>query len=299
MAISDGSDTARHEGQTVLSLQGLNRLARHVVREFVARAPTSIDTEFRYQDALPGVVRVEFAPQYWIGRPGSALHDASARFGGFLEMVVPLIRRDDGAEGTDLRSVLAEMQRLVPGEASADKRRPAVALHLLWNRLVPAEMRTPDHDRFLSRFLRDLDPPSIEGFAAGVLLGYEPPWSTAEVVELADRRASELRRRSPRPMPARFDAALHLWLARQLWADSRRAEAVEAVSRAVETVPGSEGLIEFEAAVIAGMPPHADLRAFVLGEDPPVIAWNSPRRRRLRSVKAGRWIRRGSRGRRR
>ena len=43
---------------TMLSLEGLARLARHVIRGYVADAPTGVDPSFDWRADLPGIVRV-------------------------------------------------------------------------------------------------------------------------------------------------------------------------------------------------------------------------------------------------
>ena len=53
----------------MLSLEGLSRLARHVVRSFVGSAPTGTDATFNWREAIPGQMKAELAPQYWIWRP--------------------------------------------------------------------------------------------------------------------------------------------------------------------------------------------------------------------------------------
>lgn len=60
------ADTLPFDGVPALSLQGLKRLARHVVREFVSRAPTGVDEDFDYRAHLPGRLTLPLAPQYWI-----------------------------------------------------------------------------------------------------------------------------------------------------------------------------------------------------------------------------------------
>jgi hypothetical protein len=52
-AITDGADTIPLAGRQVLSLEGLHRLCRHVIRRYVERAPTGHDDTFNYRQARP------------------------------------------------------------------------------------------------------------------------------------------------------------------------------------------------------------------------------------------------------
>ncbi len=89
-AITDRADTLRWEGRPVLSLEGLNRLCRHVIRAFVDRAPTDLDTSFDYRDHLPGIVRVQIAPQYWIWQAEGFSHVRAPQvLEGFIELLLP------------------------------------------------------------------------------------------------------------------------------------------------------------------------------------------------------------------
>lgn len=79
-----------------------------------------------------------------------------------------------------------------------------------------------------------------------------------------------MRRGRGQPLPARFDAALQLCLARELWRHGRAEEALAAVSSAVETVPGDAKLIAFEDRARADTADAAglgalDVRHFLLG----------------------------------
>lgn len=96
-AVSDRADTIKFEGRPLFSLEGLNRLSRHVIKVFVERSPTDLDPDFNYREHLPGVVRMELAPQYWIGNAdGFHPRAASALLKGFLDLLLEVLA-DPGA----------------------------------------------------------------------------------------------------------------------------------------------------------------------------------------------------------
>jgi hypothetical protein len=89
-ALGDRAETVnpRRVG-LMLSIEGLNRLARQVIREFVAHAPTEQIDEFDYRTALPNLPRVELAPQYWIGSPdGLSKETAGLYFDGLVSILL-------------------------------------------------------------------------------------------------------------------------------------------------------------------------------------------------------------------
>lgn len=274
-AIGDRSDTLPFEGQTVLSLEGLNRLCRHVIRRYVERAPTGVDTSFDYRAALPGQVRMQLAPQYWIWQAdGMTIAEGPRRFNGFLELLLPVLRGDEGDALVDMTDVLAAIEKLLPGEAVAARRAPLVALYKLWHHYLPPDKHRPDKDRLLARFGADLDAPSAAAFAVSLLLEDDPPWATDQFEEFVADRQRQLRSGSAAPLPARVDATLLLCLARRRWREGRQGDAVAAVGAAVETLPGDEGLLAFEENV------RDDQAASAVGarDEPDNIDWEQGRK---------------------
>lgn len=160
--------------------------------------------------------------------------------------MLPVLRGDEDVMPVDMTDVLERIETLLPGEASPVKRAPLVALYALWHRLLTAECHRPSPDAILARFKADLEPPSAAAFAARLILTGDVPWPTDELSIFAGARAEQLRRGKAQPLPAALDAALELCLARRLWHEGRAEDALAAVARAVETLPGDERLITYE-----------------------------------------------------
>lgn len=256
--VTERADTVHAEGRTVLSLEGLNRLCRHVIRQYIRRAPTDLDTGFDYREELPGIVRMRVAPQYWIWQAeGLRVELVPAVLDGFLELLLPTLRGDEGAALVDMTPVLERIETLLPGEASPVKRAPLVALYRLWQEYAPPEHCRPDAQRVLARFGADLDSPSAAAFSVAVLTTGDIPWATEDLLAFTATRRAELLRGKGQPLPPRFDAALELYLARRLSQNGRREEALGALGRAVEILPGNRRLVDLEAQAMAGADPAA------------------------------------------
>jgi hypothetical protein len=269
-AMTDRADTVPVDGRQVLSLEGLNRLCRHVIRRYVERASTDHDASFNYREALPGIVRMQLAPQYWITHAdGLRAEHVPAVLNGFLDVMLPVLRGDEDALPVNMTDVLERIEALLPGEALPTKRAPLVALYALWHRLLKAAFHRPNADALLDRFASDLDPPSVAAFAAAFILMGDVPWSTDEFAAFAAERAGHLRSGKGQPLPSTLDAGMELCLARRLCQDGRGKEAMAAVARAVEILPGNERLIALEERVRAdsgdqGGSGEMDVRAFLL-----------------------------------
>ncbi|MBY5927340.1 MULTISPECIES: hypothetical protein [unclassified Halomonas] len=57
------------ERRPVLTIQGLARVTRHTIRRFIADGPKVEIEEYDYSLERAGVVSMQVAPQYWVGRP--------------------------------------------------------------------------------------------------------------------------------------------------------------------------------------------------------------------------------------
>jgi len=267
--LADRADTVSPPGMgTMLSLEGLARLARHVVRSYVDRAPVEVDHTFNWRASLPGQVRVSLAPQYWIWRAESFDHNSVSRyFSGFVDHLVDTFAsRTDGV--TDLRTVLERIERLLPGTADGPAKELMVAIYALWHRvLMPSEHRSragivlAEHEYLLQR-------PGIPSFVTGLLTDPMPDWTDDEWHTLAiERRAQRLKSRHLE-LPPTFDAALQVMAAERMREAGRTDQARALAGFAVEEVPGHESLMAWEAGVATGQIYEIDLRALVLQVEP-------------------------------
>lgn len=265
-AITDRADTLRWEGRPALSLEGLNRLCRHVIRAFVDRAPTDIDTTFNYRDHLPGIVRMQVAPQYWIWQAdGFSQVRAPQVLEGFIELLLGTMADPEHSHVVDLTAVLEKIEDALPGIAKPDDRRAMVGIYVLWHALLGPDHHRPRAAEFIERFDQDLDDPSVVGFAVRLLTTHPIEWTLDQLTELVEQRRKDLRRGRGQPLPGRVDAALLLTTALELWDAGRVSDAVALVSEAVDAVPGNAELIAIEEAATRCERPAIDLFAFVVG----------------------------------
>lgn len=253
-------------GPGMLSLEGLNRLARHVIGNYVARAPTDLDTSFDYRDRLPGVLRMQLAVQYWLGNPaGISQSTAAVVLEGLVEVLVDVLAGRDGAALPDMRGALARIEAVVPGRDQQAGTAELVAVYLLWHAVMAPEYHRPSAAAFLDRYERLLEAPTMTAFVLRALEAEPKPWPADDLAALAAQRLDQRRRGKAQPLPVVFDAALHLTAATALAAAGRQEEALEAAARAVEEMPGDARLMDYEQTLRRGAKATIDLRALVLG----------------------------------
>ena len=70
---------------TMLTFQGMTRLARHVITGFIKRQPKVATEVYDYRRERAGIIEVAPAPKYWIGRSeGLVVSSGQDRLEGFL-----------------------------------------------------------------------------------------------------------------------------------------------------------------------------------------------------------------------
>jgi hypothetical protein len=264
---ADRADTADVDGTTVLSLEGLARLARHVVWRFIERAPKGTDVSFNYRSALPGIIRVRMAAQYWIhDSTGFDRKSAPAFLDGMIEFLIEGMSKRSEAGLVDMTAVLEKIEQTALGLSDRSDRLPMAGIVALWNACAPEGKRRKLKPKLKAKFESDLAEASIVSFAVKTLLGEELPWPFETLQALAGQRRADRLTTNNQPMPKRIDAALHLLVADNLLAQGERSDGLEELAYAVETVPGLADLIKFEEAIARGEDPVLNLRKFVLAE---------------------------------
>ena len=106
------------EKEPYLSFAGLFRVAIHVLRSFIWRQPIADQEKIDWRSSLPGIVKFEVAPQYWIWRPENLTSKtATSVYSGFLHHITETLTKREPV--TDMTGSLA------PNARSGSSRRPA------------------------------------------------------------------------------------------------------------------------------------------------------------------------------
>jgi hypothetical protein len=269
--MADGAHTVEPVGHgLMLTHEGLHHLCQHVVRSFVATGSTELNTSYAYRDHLPNVVHMMFAPEYFIGNADTMTpSSAQQRLDDFSRILIELLSGRSKGMPVDMRPALERAEQLLAaGQGSEGSRRCMLSIYLLWHHLMAPEHHRPNAQHWVEQATQELGPPSLEAFTVACLLGGRPDWTVDDWCELAEDRHLELHRRKPQPVHPRIDAALWVNVTDQLHQVGAFNEAVAAMGRAVETVPGHRDLLENEKRLIGGGNLDLDWHAFVLGPPP-------------------------------
>lgn len=247
-------ETAIEDRATHLTLQGLSRLMRSVIIEFVVRQPTVLHEPYNYHLERSGVVQVRMAPQFWVGRAEGDITKAGRdKLEGFLQQLASCLLREPDAVVTDLRPVLAVACEVVP-RLEKRLRLPYLALHALFNMHVAKQDLAAMPSAIEMLIQEELGEPSSEALIAHALVGQTVQWSL-EVHQVALN--TYLRRRAAANglrFPRLFEAAIALELAERLRCAGDMDGCRGVVALAVENHPGHTGLLAAETNLLPAVP---------------------------------------------
>jgi hypothetical protein len=253
---------------TMLSLQGLARLARHVVRNYVTRAPVGVDSDFKWRESLPGQVRGRLAPQYWVWQ-GAVFDQKSAEryFSGFVTHVLDQ-SSEPQPEITDITPVLERIEKLLPGTGDGPAKTYMVGIYALWHRLLKADAHRPGASELLARYTGILERASLPAFVVGILTNQLPERAGEEWVALARERRAEREKRRHLELPPGLDAGLQMLAAELLMKAGETEEAEKFAGYAVDELPGNKLVMGWEEALANGDIIDLDMHAVLRGGEP-------------------------------
>jgi hypothetical protein len=240
------AEAALIDGNLLLSFQGLARLARQVISQFVLRQPKIEKEAYDYHLERPGIVQVPLAPQYWIWLPTQGHHgEGRQRLEGLLDQVSSCHDGVAGAVLSDLRSLFAQVTAQFPTMKLVE-RRPFIAMVAIYQFIVADGGKLDKFGEFWSFFGHELDPPTAESLVSHVAIGQVPDWPVPDHDAALSKYFSLRGRKSGLRSPRSIDAGLALTLAERYRAIGNMDRSRELVSIAVENYPGHPGLRELE-----------------------------------------------------
>ncbi|SDI13108.1 hypothetical protein SAMN05216466_12774 [Paraburkholderia phenazinium] len=242
------------DGSPHLTFEGLARVARSVIHEFVRRAPRSKREEFDYQKDFPNLLTMPLAPSMWIHNAANLTADSAYVYlNGFLHEVEQQ-QLNPSAPVTDIRKVTEKIDNLLPALAKPEQRLPLVTLHYWFSHWLPADERKKAISR-LGTFLGDLEGESAEAFFLYVYEGRLPPWPAKTCEDLLDKYFKFRYRDKRLNVGSLLGAAGLLAIAEKFRLAEQDREARRLIARAVEEFPGMARLWEFESRFGEELPP--------------------------------------------
>ncbi|WP_404396208.1 hypothetical protein [Pseudoalteromonas phenolica] len=239
------TETCRINKKTWLTIQGLSRLARHVITDFIMRQPNVEKEIYDYSLERAGVLQMPMAPQYWVGRPSLYQGAGSMKLEGFLSQLSNLMTTDPKAVVTDLTELLTAVEEKVNELKKGDKL-SFIALYIIFNGFVSQSQRMENSDSFITVYEKQLSSPSAEALIVNLLFNKVPGWDIKIhydcLINYFKERDNKLKFRCPKL----FEAGMILQLAERYRSSGDYHSAIEMVEMAVESYPEHTLLRQFE-----------------------------------------------------
>ncbi|KII13688.1 hypothetical protein [Phaeobacter sp. S60] len=246
-------EVAEIERRPVLTIQGLARVTRYVIRRFIADGPKVETEEYDYNLERAGVVSMQMAPQYWVGHPLSDAQQARRRLEGFLSQLAAHERGDTNATITDLRDMLGDIEGLFP-QAKKELKPALYVLYVAYNAVAPEIAQRPDWRLFMEKHAAIAEEPSGDVLIGRTLLGSTDGWSLSKHQEAYDQYWRERATKSGLHAPRLFEAAAALVLAERYRLYGNDELYRKLIAEAVECHPEHLGLREFETQLKTSKP---------------------------------------------
>ena len=248
-------DTVVIQDKEMLTFEGLSRLARHTIKEFIQRQPKVDKEVYDYRPERAGIIRAPMAPKYWIGNTENFSADSvRRRLEGFLSQLAAAISEDSESTVTDISDELVEIERLLPN-MNDENRRAALVLHRVFNHLAPGRDSSAEEPARVQQHSELLEGRSIEAMLLHLLLEAVPEWTLDEHRTMHDDYLCNQGRKNCLKIPRLFRSRLSLVLAERYRQAGDLAQARNLISVAVENNPGRAELHQLET----DFDPHASI----------------------------------------
>lgn len=116
------TETVEIDGKVWLTLQGLSRLARHVIIQFIMRQPIIDKEPYDYHLERSNIIQFKLSPEAWIGNTGIFEGSGRLKLEGFLSQLAACLELVPNASITKLEAVLKEFKSQISNVKKDDKR---------------------------------------------------------------------------------------------------------------------------------------------------------------------------------
>ena len=233
-------DVVRFADEPYLTISGLVRVAQHVIKSFVRKGEKATSEKYDWRNELPSIVRVEFAPQYWIWHhKGLKAEHATKKLSGFLSQLEAVMLRSESI--TDLRELLEEYEKLI-GQAATPFKLQMLTTYVLYNGFVNDEYKNKNFSIVFDKHKALFDECTIETMLAWLLMGQEWPWDVIDCVTCWNKYQSMIYTKNCIKISSAMNVAILIELALKFFKDNNVSEYQRWMGEAILDAAGQKGL---------------------------------------------------------
>ncbi|MGG7462816.1 hypothetical protein [Plantibacter sp. YIM 135347] len=225
----------------ILTLEGMRRIAIHVVKNYVSRSPKGV-VLFDWRTELPGAAQVLLSSQYWLHQSASLNKDSADRyFAGLVEQVIEF--HAGRGSLTEMPDTLAKIESTVSGTAKSAPKAYMLGTYALWEGVVDAGHRREGAEALLTKHSVSLAGFPFVNFVVDLFSDRLKDWTPEQLAAAADARRSERGTKLHLRVPASLDAVLQV-LAAEARANQNDFDSARSYAdRAVLELPGNDELL--------------------------------------------------------
>lgn len=238
------TETCRIEGKTWLTLQGLSRLARHVIIKFIMEKNTVEKEIYNYELERSNIMTLQLSPEFWVAKIDFRNGIGNRKLEGFLCQLAGCIEHTPNARITALTELLEEVEEKITSLKEED-RRAFVALYILYYACTKTDKKEK-HRKFIENHEKEILTPCNAGLIVNLLLRLNlyPDLQVSHdyLIKYFKERDHKLTIRFPKI----FETGIILQLAERYRRNNDKKKAIELIEMAVENYPGNPLLRQFE-----------------------------------------------------
>jgi len=241
-------ETCRIEQKTWFTLQGLSRLTRHIISEFVMKQLTIDKEPYDYsgeQTNLMNLKLSDFDPQFWIWQIDFSRGSGVMRLEGFLFQLANCLEKVPNSAITVLSDLLTELQTRFDSLGSEDKL-AYLALNVIYNSYIDEPRRLKGSTEFIYRHQKLFLNPSPAALIINYFFQKTSFWNISEHHDCLNKYFKERENKLRFRCPQIFESGMILQLAERYRSSGDLVMAVELIEMAVENHPKHTALRQFE-----------------------------------------------------
>lgn len=229
-----------------LTLQGLSRLVRHIITEFIWRQPVINKEEYNYSLERAGIAQIKLAPEYWVGNTGPNIENfGRVKLEGFLDIFEGVVSRKPDITLPDMREVLKDFLTIAP-TIKKNQRIPYWAIYALFNKAVAKADAAPLLSEAMSSLINsDLKDPSPESLLLFSFFEKEPAWAINTHHENLRKYLQKRGANSGIRFPRVFEAIMAIGLAERYRSAGDLEQACNVIIEAADNFPENDQLRSF------------------------------------------------------
>lgn len=172
-----GAETIVVDGKLLFSFQGLLRLTKAVILEFISRQEKIEREPCNYSADNPNIITAKLCPSMWVGDiRGLNPNNCFGYFNGFVDLIGRFYEEYPKGKIYDVREVIGvglKFKGLKLGQ-----KRALLGMHFIFNNFVRSDQQSKA--KILKGDIDAISAPSLESLIMHAILGVDPEWDVKE-----------------------------------------------------------------------------------------------------------------------